>query len=89
MDAQAQDQARFNDFCQALGEFLGGTNQVRMSMALQLGGEMKAVAELWRSMRSSVPGIFGYPTADEAAASVREWLRPTEASRRRPGQRAR
>ena len=65
------------EFIQALAVFLGGTNQARMSLALDpsmKNSELAAVAELWRDIRQAVPGLFGYPTVEEARAVIEEFI---------------
>jgi hypothetical protein len=61
-------------FIRALAEFLGGTNQARMSIALQLGGEFGKVAKLWSDIRSNTP-LFGYLSVDEAEKELKEFLK--------------
>lgn len=66
--------ARKAEFIRALAEFLAGTNQVRMSLALSMPrSELHAVAELWRDVRQATP-LFGYPSVEEAEAELREFL---------------
>jgi len=67
---------RKKKFIRALAEFLGGTNQVRMSCALavgEFGGEIFKVAKLWQTMRGE-SFLNGYPTIEEAEASLEEFL---------------
>lgn len=62
-------------FVRALAEFVGGPNQGRMSIALGMpGGQLKAVAELWSAIRTTIPGVFGYRSVEEAEVSIRDFL---------------
>lgn len=62
-------------FIKAAAEFLGGANQVRMSVGLQVGqGQLHEVAQIWLKMREAIPGIFGYPTVEEVENTLREFL---------------
>jgi len=61
-------------FITALAEFIGGANQVRMSIALNTGGQLGRVAEMWARIRREIPGIMGYPTVEETKQALREYL---------------
>jgi len=65
------------DFILALAKFLGGTNQARMSIALDprmKGSELAVVAEMWRDLRQAVPGLSGCPTVEEAMVVIEEFI---------------
>jgi hypothetical protein len=67
---------RLGNFVDALAEFLAGTNQARMSVALEVArrtGIPNRVAELWQKMRLNCP-IHGYASVDEARAALTPWL---------------
>jgi hypothetical protein len=59
------------EFLEALSQFLGGVNQVRMSLMLERGND---VATLWAKIRHSVPGLMGYPSPEEVKAHLRLFL---------------
>ena len=60
-------------FIKALAEFLGGTNQARMSIMLSMTGEAKVVADHWAALRDWSP-LNGYPTVEEAEEKLKEFL---------------
>lgn len=49
------------DFIEALAEYLGGPNQAKQSIKLQMGDPD---AKLWAKIRNASP-IHGYPTVEE------------------------
>lgn len=53
-----------------LGKFLGGSNQARMSILLQMKNEE---AMQWATLRAA-SGIFGYVSEEEAEAELTELL---------------
>jgi hypothetical protein len=76
-EAQARKALAKAEFVLALAKFLGGTNQARMSIALDprmKGSQLAEIAELWRTMRQAVPGLTGYPTVEETVKVIEEFL---------------
>jgi hypothetical protein len=64
------------DFVRKLAEYLAG-NQAMKSIELQMG---KTHAKEWSALRSTTP-LFGYPTVEEAAKELAEWLGSNEPGR--------
>jgi hypothetical protein len=60
-------------FVAELAEFLVG-QQVRDGISLQRADDAGRYAQRWSRLRSTVPGIFGYPTVAEAERLLREFL---------------
>lgn len=56
-------------FIRQLAQFLAG-NQARKSIELEMGKES---AKEWAALRATTP-LFGYPSVDEAEATLREFL---------------
>ena len=67
---------RQEEFVEALAEFLGGSNQIIMSIALN---EMKGqgmigqVAKIWAKVRANTP-LVGYPDIEETKKQLKEFL---------------
>lgn len=62
------------EFIQALAEMLGGPTQIGFSISLAMGGEQRLLGQAWVKVRNAVPGIFGYPSVEETAALLRDFL---------------
>jgi hypothetical protein len=69
-DGQSPRLQRKRRFIRALAEYLAGTNQVAMSIGLEMG---KPDAKEWAKVRSASP-LFGYPTVDEAEKELTDFL---------------
>ena len=57
-------------FIHALAEYLGGTNQVRKSIEIEMG---ESSGLEWSKLRSATP-LFGYPSVEEAEQQLTEFL---------------
>ena len=57
-------------FIQVLAEMLGGSNQARMSIGLEMG---KPDAAMWAKPRNETP-LMGYPSIEEATEQLTEFL---------------
>ncbi len=64
---------RKESFLRSLSKFLGGNNQVRMSIGLQVGGELGSVAKIWSEMRGH-SALGGYPSEEETYLIIKEFL---------------
>ena len=65
------DERARNEFVMALADYLVG-DQVKQSIDLQMGRES---AKKWAELRNVSP-LRGYPSVEEAAKELREWLWP-------------
>lgn len=63
------ERLRKKEFIAALAEYLVG-NQTMMSIRLE-AGEQNAI--MWSKVRHTTP-LFGYPTIEEAKATLEAWL---------------
>ena len=57
-------------FIHKLADWLGGENQARMSIMLQMG---RQEAKVWADIRGATP-LFGYPSVEEAEKLLTEFL---------------
>jgi len=62
--------SRKQQFVRALAEYLAGTISVEHSIRLQ---QNNPHAKIWAKVRSATP-LFGYPTVQEAAVVLSEFL---------------
>jgi hypothetical protein len=66
-------------FIRALAEYLGGQNQMHMSVQLEMvsrgtcGELTKISAGMWDKIRRTTP-LFGYPTVEETERALTDWL---------------
>ena len=64
---------RKEEFIKHLAEFLGGSNAARMSIGLEMGGQLGEVAKIWVKIASASP-VRGYASVEEAHKALREFL---------------